>query len=205
MGQLSRPPYENYSVSFNDCVQVRCFCFKGNEPTWRRVIPGSTARMWENARRKADLRREAQGMAIPSSPRVPDRLGMMPDKVLVDTGASWPMVSRKTVHPKVLLTARKLKVPITLTTANGDVQVSAMVHLRPPGFAHDVEALLLDDTPTVVSVGKCCTEYGYGFYWPPKEDPFLLSPKGEKIEFIVESNVPYWPVSGGRRALKSRH
>ncbi len=72
------------SVSFNDCVQVKYFPFKGNEPTWRRAVPGSTARMWENARRKADLRREQHGMAIPSSPRVPDRLRMMPDKVLVE-------------------------------------------------------------------------------------------------------------------------
>jgi len=124
---------------------------------------------------------------------------MMPDKVLVDTGASWHMVSRKAVHPKVLLTARKLKIPITLATANGDVQVSATVHLRPPGFKHDVEALLLDDTPTVVSVGKFCMEYGYGFYWNPKQLPFLLSPKGEVIEFTVENNVPYWPEPGGQK------
>ena len=186
------------SVSFNDCVQVKWFRFSGNETAWRKVKPGSTARMWEDARRKTAERRAAQGNAVPASPRVPDRLRMIPDKILVDTGASWHMASRKTLPPEVVRTARRLKIPIKLSTANGDITVSAVVDIKPPGFDHTVEALLLDDTPTVVSVGKFCMDYGFGFYWPPNTAPFLIAPTGEKIDFVVDNNVPYWPAPGGR-------
>ena len=107
------------------------------------------------------------------------------------------MASRKTLPPEVVRTARRLKIPVKLSTANGDIVVSAVVDIKPPGFDHTVEALLLDDTPTVVSVGKFCMEYGCSFYWPPNTLPFLMSPAGEKIKFVVHNDGPYWPAPGG--------
>ena len=52
-------------------------------------------------------------------------------------------------------------------------------------------AYVLDDTPSVMSLGKRCMEEGYSFVWPSGKMPFMITKDGERIELTIHDNIPY--------------
>ena len=54
-----------------------------------------------------------------------------------------------------------------------------------------INAYVLDDTPSVLSVGKRCMKQGYGFVWPPGDNPFMINPDGKRISLFVNGDIPY--------------
>ena len=78
---------------------------------------------------------------------------------VVDSTASMHMVSRKDLHSAELETVRISKNPATVVTANGDVltKEEATVHVRElDSLDLFVTVMLLQDTPSVLSLGKLC-------------------------------------------------
>ena len=75
------------------------------------------------------------------------------------------MLSKKNLSSGELETRRRSRNPITLGTANGEVQTNAEAQV----FVHDphlfVTVQLLEDTPAVQSSGKLCDEQGYTCEW----------------------------------------
>jgi hypothetical protein len=65
-----------------------------------------------------------------------------------------------------------------------------------------VEPLVLPDTPEVLSIGKCCMQMGYGFYWHQGQNPFLVTPDGSVIPFLVGKDIPYLAVGSSRSIPK---
>ena len=53
------------------------------------------------------------------------------------------------------------------------------------------DALILKDTPAVLSVGKRCFGQGWTFIWLPFQTPYFLTPTGDKVDMIVDNFVPY--------------
>ena len=49
----------------------------------------------------------------------------------------------------------------------------------------------MDESPSVLSVGKKCVEEGYSFVWPANGIPYMISPDNKKIVLEVEGNIPY--------------
>ena len=67
-----------------------------------------------------------------------------------------------------------------------------------PQLNEATEAIVLPDTPWVLSIVRRCMEFGFGFYWPPYPPPMVVLPDGGIIELEVEGYIPYltgntWP------------
>ena len=91
--------------------------------------------------------------------------------VVVDSGASMHMPSKKDLSSDEMDTVRRSKNPTTVVTANGEVQRNkeAQVHV------HDLDLFvtvqLLDETTAVLSLGKLCSEQGYSYEWIDGQEP----------------------------------
>ena len=70
------------------------------------------------------------------------------------------MLSKKDLSSDELNTLRKSRISKTVVTANVEVKTSEVAQV----YVHDPElfvtAQVLDDTPTVLSLGKLCEEHG---------------------------------------------
>ena len=79
----------------------------------------------------------------------------------VDSGASLHVVSKKDFNKSALETVRISKNPTTVVTSNGDVlpKEEATVYVRELDLFVTVGHL--ENTPTVLSLGKLCEELGY--------------------------------------------
>ena len=56
-------------------------------------------------------------------------------------------------------------------------------------------AMVFGNTPNVLRVGPRCTGYGYSFHWPCGQAPYLVTPDGFQVDYLVENNVPILPTS----------
>ena len=77
---------------------------------------------------------------------------------------------------------------VRLKTAGGRTGTSNYVSIKIDRLGSTVNPIVLDSTPPVLSVGKRDMEQSYGFYWPPKANPY---PKGKKIKLKVQGLIPY--------------
>ena len=53
------------------------------------------------------------------------------------------------------------------------------------------KAHVLDDTPSVLSMGKRCLEQGFTFAWPSGKEPFMIDKDGLIIKMKVKDHIPY--------------
>ena len=81
--------------------------------------------------------------------------------------------------------------PKTLSTDNGEVEVKDCVRFYLDELGESIDALLLDQTPPVLSVGARCMKLGYSFHWPAGKSPYLVHPDQSRIDLEVIGNVPY--------------
>ena len=58
-----------------------------------------------------------------------------------------------------------------------------------------IDAHVMQNTPSLISIGKRCMEQGYTFTWPAGELPVLQGPGGKEIVLDVLNNVPHLPAS----------
>ena len=56
--------------------------------------------------------------------------------------------------------------PIVFHTANGSTAANKEAEIDLGTFDMTSQAYVLDDTPSVMSLGKRCMEEGYSFVWP---------------------------------------
>ena len=98
---------------------------------------------------------------------------------VVETGASMHMLSKRDLSSDELDTLRRSRTPTTVVTANGEVQNNEDAHV----YVHDLGLFLtvqlLDDTPTVLSLGKLCKEHGYSYESASGQEP-RLTKQGKK-------------------------
>ena len=76
-----------------------------------------------------------------------------------------------------------------------------MVELDFDTFNEPAKAHVLDDTPSVLSLGKRCMEQGYTFVWPSGREPYMINSEADKIKMEVHDLSPYTSV---RRTIVRR-
>ena len=79
---------------------------------------------------------------------------------LLDSGASFHLISWKDVRVAERRSYRKADSPETLTTANGPVSVDHVVDIYVLMLDRYVTAFVLDDVPPVLSMGILCADAG---------------------------------------------
>ena len=51
----------------------------------------------------------------------------------------------------------------------------------------------MGNTPSIISIGRRCVDFGYSFRWDVFEVPILICPSGRTVKLDVINNVPYLP------------
>ena len=113
---------------------------------------------------------------------------------IADTGASQDLICESLVEPSSI---RKAKQPLMLTTANGSKIADKVTSYQVDMLDTQLEPYVLEDTPSVISVGRKCLVDGWEFVWRAFSRPFLRRPDGMKVKMEVHEYVPYIPSSNG--------
>ena len=94
-------------------------------------------------------------------------------ELVIDSGASMHMLSKKDPSSGELETLRRSRNPITVVTATGEVQTNEEAQV----YVHDLHLYVtvqwLEDTPAVLSLGKPWEEHGYTHEWASGQKPHL--------------------------------
>ena len=108
---------------------------------------------------------------------------------VVDSGASMHMISKKDLNSAGLKTLTTSRSPMTVITANGEVQTheEATVHVKESDIF--LTRKVLEDTPAVLSPGKLCDEHGFSYEWINGQNPHLIK-NGIRIQCNTENFVP---------------
>ena len=144
--------------------------------TWRKVSTGS--KNTDNASFYFPV--EARAMPAPTSKLPQD------PKIVVDSGASMHMLSKKDLSLAEMDTLRRSRIRTMVVTASGEVQTNEGAQV----YVHDLDLFvmvqLLEDTPAVLSLGKLCEENGYSYEWSSGQKPRLT--KIMEKEFICKTD-----------------
>ena len=108
---------------------------------------------------------------------------------VVDSGASMHMISKKDLNSAELETVTTSRSPMTVMTANGQVQTNeeATVYVRELDIFLTMK--VLEDTPAVLSLGKLCNEHGYSYEWINGQKSHLTK-NDIRIQCNTENFVP---------------
>ena len=99
------------------------------------------------------------------------------------------MVSEKDLNSAELETMRTSRSPVTVMTANGEVQTREEATIYVKQLDLLVKVMLLQETPAVLLLGKLCDEHGYTYHWKSGQKPHLIR-KGKRTDCKNPNYVP---------------
>ena len=109
---------------------------------------------------------------------------------IADTGSSIDAINRASLS-HAGKKAVSQTADFTFQTAAGPTPCNSSISLYSKALGGEIHAMVLDDSPAIFSLGKRCVDLGYGFYWPPGPNPFIIRPDGKRIDCKVVGYVPY--------------
>ena len=83
-----------------------------------------------------------------------------PCKWIIDSGAGFHLVGRKRLASNGVEVKEAAK-PLILSTANGRVGADKVAVVEVEKLGTEAEAIVLDDSPSVISLGRKCVEEGW--------------------------------------------
>ena len=101
------------------------------------------------------------------------------EEIVVDSGASIHMLSRKDLISAELETVRVSRTPATIITANGEVQTNEEATVKVYDLDLFLTVQILPDTPAVLSLGKLCEDHRYSYEWTSDRKPYLIFKRHE--------------------------
>ena len=117
------------------------------------------------------------------------RLGAS-DLWLVDTGCCHDLVSAS--NAKLSKGRNKLlDSPVTFQTANGDAPSSHSSQIWIDELNEMIEPYILQDTPSVISVGDGVMNKGCSFLWIAGRSAYWITPDGTVVALEVLRYIPY--------------
>ena len=121
---------------------------------------------------------------------------VQPEAWLKDTGSDHDLVDLALVldSAQLIEPANRNILP---HTENGECRPYGSIIMDIKPLNETSSALVLENTPNVLSVGPRCMEYGYSFHWPCGQAPYLVTPDGFQVDCVVENNVSILPTSHG--------
>ena len=109
-------------------------------------------------------------------------------KFILDSGSGHDLISARKVERMDLATYQDEAV--NFHTANGVTVVStSKVDLDFKAFGETANVHVLDDTPSVISMGKRCMDHGYSFVWPSGKDPYLVDKNANIVKLRWSSRI----------------
>ena len=133
---------------------------------------------------KAAFFSPSENRCLPASDLKPEER-----EFVVDSGASMHMISKKALNSAEMDTLTKSCSPTIVITANGEVQTHEEATVYVKEFDILLTMKVLENTPTVLSLGKLCDENGYSYEWIYGQKPHLIQ-NGIRIQCNTENFVP---------------
>ena len=105
-----------------------------------------------------------------------DSAHLGPLSFIVDTGCGHNLIAERYVRfAGAMGLIRRLSQSVTLNTAGGPSKALGTVRIACPKFkGGSFEALVMPNTPAVLSVGERCMDHGFSFFWRARQRPYLL-------------------------------
>ena len=110
-------------------------------------------------------------------------------RFIMDSGSGHDLISAKKIDRMDLPTYDDTVV--NFHTANGVTSSTKRSDIKFEAFDEPAQAHILEDTPSVMSMGKRCVDLGYSFIWPSGKTPYMLDSNGNIIEMTVKDYIPY--------------
>ena len=123
------------------------------------------------------------------------------EKWVVDSGSCYDIVGSQHLTTKDKSRIRRSTDPVIMQTANGVISEDRVVDMPISPLNCEVEAVVLDKCPNVLSLGHRCMIDGYSFEWKAFENPTLTDPKGNVIVLDLDWLVPVLPTMSVQKAL----
>ena len=114
---------------------------------------------------------------------------------LADTGCPIDLVGLNELRAGEQSLVKKTGRTHALQTANGTASTLGSIAADMQDIDEVIDAHVVQNTPSLISIGKRCMEQGYTFTWPAGELPVLQGPGSKEIVLDVLNNVPYLPAS----------
>ena len=92
---------------------------------------------------------------------------------LMDVGCGSDLISAVRAS-KLKTRPAKADEQITFATTNGNVSSERAALTCNSEMGCDIDAQILPETPSVLSIGRCCISEGYAFVWPAEGSPYLV-------------------------------
>ena len=124
-------------------------------------------------------------------------------KFIMDSGSGHDLISSTRINRMDLPTYDD-KV-VNFHTANGVTCSTKRSDIKFEAFNEPAQAHILEDTPSVISMGKRCVDLGYSFIWPSGKTPYMIDSDGNVIEMVVKDYIPYVSVDQEKKKMKSSH
>ena len=112
-------------------------------------------------------------------------------KFLVDSGASFHLVSKESLSQKESKTVHLIPFPIEIQTANGVVTITECCQVFIHELGIKVNAMILNNTIAVLSLGRLVDDEKFECTWRPGKPCTLTSPEGKVTECPAHHNVPF--------------
>ena len=110
-------------------------------------------------------------------------------RFIMDSGSGHDLISAKKIDRMDLPTYDD--VVVNFHTANGVTSSTKRSDIKFEAFDEPAQAHILEDTPSVMSMGKRCVDLRYSFIWPSGKTPYMIDPNGDIIEMTVRDYIPY--------------
>ena len=114
-------------------------------------------------------------------------------KWIVDSGSCFDIVGVQYMDAKERREQTTTQRPYRITTANGVLRADQETTIPMAKTGSQTTAIVLKDSPCVLSLGKRCMKEGFAFEWKPGENPVLISPDGKRTMLELQNLVPVLP------------
>ena len=111
-------------------------------------------------------------------------------RLMLDSGCGIDLIGMHdlSVEERKLVSAYQ---ELLLRTANGKTSTNGLARLKVDGLVELIEASVLENTPSLLSLGKRCVEHGCRFSWDPFQIPRFFDPDGRESKLELINNIPY--------------
>ena len=110
---------------------------------------------------------------------------------MADTGSPNDLIGRSDVPKGCKIIQLDDDDKVELNTAGGTIYVTSSTEIPCTVLNEIIEPLVLDDSPTVLSIGKRVVHHGYDFVWRHGSKPYFKLQDGTKIRMEIVDDVPY--------------
>lgn len=123
-------------------------------------------------------------------------------RFIMDSGSGHDLISARKIDRVDLPTYDDTTV--NFHTANGVTSSTKRSNIEFEVFDEPAQAHILEDMPSVLSMGKRCLDLGYSFIWPSGKSPYMLDADGHIIEMTVKDYIPYVSIDQKKKKKKGR-